>query len=278
MDEKIQHLLLYFVSIGGFILIVGAIMGGVSDFEFNRQFYEQDPRLSNHHQLSDTVSNTELFLICILIPFFFSFVVVLAFPSAKEPVFSWKDRGLELFALLCSYTVANCVTAFIQSTCITLFDEPRPNMFFLCNYQGFRDAVDSGNFTNYLAITDPNRLGNTDNCWDQDQVPAVMQAFFSGHASFSFCSMFWLVLVLIHYTKVFPVMKYLQFLNWLPLIISGWISYSRVYDYMHSELDITVAALIGMFSSYYFFEDFLYFFGKKGNEGSGDKEKEILIP
>lgn len=48
----------------------------------------------------------------------------------------------------------------------------RIRLTFKCNYHGYRDALESGNFTYYLENTVPGRRGSMENCWEKDIVIA----------------------------------------------------------------------------------------------------------
>jgi membrane-associated phospholipid phosphatase len=275
MDEKTKEAIFYILTIATYIVAVSVIFAGCQGFEFNRQFYEQDPRYSYYRSLGDTVGTTELILLCLLIPFFCVILVVGCFVYAHGSL-SRTQKAIEVVLLMFSYFGAIGVSGLAQATLSTIFDEPRPSLFYLCNYQGFRDAVDSGNFDTYISLTSSTRLGDTDNCYDQDYIPNAMRGFPSGHASFAFSAMFWLILFFIHFSKRYSWMKYFQCLLWLPIILATWIAYSRVYDYQHSELDVTAGALLGMGAAYYFFEEYLDFFNKRWKKENNDLTEPLM--
>ncbi len=273
-----QQIGLYFLSAISYIVILAIIYGGVASFKFHRIFYERDPRWSNYRSLNDTVSDTALICINLLITFFSILFMVFCCLERNIQNITNVEKQKEVLVLCISYGVTLGVTALIIAIMKILFTEPRPAMFYLCNYQGFRDAVDSGNFTSYYSLTDANNIGNTANCWDKDHVPDCIYSFPSGHSAISFCSMFWLVLFFVEATKKskYAWMRYFRFVLWFPLLLAFYIAYSRVYDYKHSELDILTGCLIGVGCAYHFFYDYIDFFRFQQNEET--KEPEQLIP
>ena len=276
-----QQIGYYFLSCCAYIIILGIIYGGIQSFHFHRIFYERDPRWSNYRSLSDTVTDTALILINLLIG---SFTIILMVFLCLDRDFSnvmKAEKLKEVLILLISFLTTFAVTAEIVGIAKILFTEPRPSMFYLCNYKGFRDAVDSGNFTSYLALTDPNTIGSTANCWDRDFVPDCIYSFPSGHSALSFCSMFWLVLFFSDHLRkpsYAPWIRYYRFLVFFPLILAFYIAYSRVYDYRHSELDVTVGALIGVTGAYLFYSEYSDFFreSQKGEETASLNQNPMM--
>jgi membrane-associated phospholipid phosphatase len=291
MEAYIKEIMYYALSCLAYVLALGIILLSVKDFKFHRQFYEQDPSFSYYRQLSDTVSDVELWVLNIIITCFCIIsILILAVNSHNEKhvIFTTsasanttlslsRRKYFEIGVLLVSFGTTIAVTGLTVAILKVLFTRPRPSFFFLCNYQGFRDAVDSGNFTSYLSLTSPSHLGNTVRCWDQSWIPDSIYSFPSGHSAISFCSMFWLICFFLHFFKELPnFAKYLRFLLWIPLILACWIAYSRVYDYKHSELDVTVGCLIGIVCAYYFFQEYISFFrdtSKRLNQ-QGELENE----
>jgi membrane-associated phospholipid phosphatase len=295
MEAYIKEIIYYAFSCLAYVLVLGIILLSIKDFKFHRQFYEQDPSFSYFRQLSDTVSDVELWAYNILITCFCIIVILILVvnnDNEKHVIFTTsatvhstlsltKRKTFEIGVLLISFGTTIAVTGLSIAIMKVLFTRPRPSFFFLCNYQGFRDAVDSGNFSSYLALTSPNNLGNTARCWDQSWLPDSIYSFPSGHSAISFCSMFWLICFFLHFFKQLPkIIKYLRFLLWIPLILACWIAYSRVYDYKHSELDVTVGCLIGIVCAYYFFEDYLTFFRdtSKRLSNAGALDNEEILP
>jgi phosphatidate phosphatase len=120
---------------------------------------------------------------------------------------------------------------------------PRPVFFYLCNYKGYYDAVHSGNYTAYYAATNPDKIGDYNDClnFTNDSVAS----FPSGHASFSFTCMTFTVMVLQDMLKIKNGFTLWGMLTYSPLIVSAWIAVTRVHDFKHHEDDILAGAIIG---------------------------------
>ncbi len=272
----------YFFS--NFFVIVG--LGIISlcinkFYNFERQFFEQDPNYSYYSlKHGDTVPGNLLFGLsigvsagCILI-----FTVIHHLMNSSQ----WKhsQTRISFFAILLEHLWLNyiaLITALAVSSLFTdiiknLFSHPRPDFFYLCNYQGYRDGIDSGNLTQYYALTNPTTLGKEDNCWDQTAMIGAMKSFPSGHASLSFAGMsftsfFLLQLCYLNHkysskissanggsttTCLSSYINFIivRFLCFTPYIISVWIAVTRIRDYKHGEIDVTVGGGIGIVCSY----------------------------
>lgn len=234
-----------------------------------------DPNFSYYRSLSDTVSDIELFLLTILISCFSIFLMIFCLSDRQLTSIS-QEKLKDVAALLISFFTSFSVAGLVIQILKILVTKPRPSMFYLCNYQGFRDAVDSGNFTDYLSLTSPQTIGDTSHCWDQDYVPDCIYSFPSGHSALAFVSFFWLVEFFLHFTRRFPFMKNLKWLLWLPMVLATWIAYSRIYDYKHSELDVVTGALIGVASAHYFFGDFVVYFQQEHDKKRDDLSEELV--
>jgi diacylglycerol diphosphate phosphatase/phosphatidate phosphatase len=207
----------------------------------------------------------------ILISCFSIFVMIFCLTDRQLTNLSqekWKEILILLLCFFTSYGVSGLIVLVVK----TIVSKPRPSMFYLCNYQGFRSAVDSGNFTSYNILTNRQSLGNTANCWDQDFYPDCIYAFPSGHSTLAFVAFFWLVLFFIHFAKRYPFMGSLKWLLWFPMILATWIAYTRIYDYRHDEVDVLTGALIGIACAAYFFQDFLIFFEETKTENPRKSE------
>lgn len=237
--------------------LVGSIIFtlAILKYNFNREFYEQDPDLSYYSTNTDIVSDTNLYLINI-IPV--SIIIVIIFGLSK-PVEFIDSKVKEVVYIVIIYFLTICTNILITEILKKFFGKPRPSIYYLCNYQGFRDGIQSNNLTQYYLLTNSHNLANTDLCWDQSALPNAVSSFPSGHTSFSFCSQTFLVVILnwlfssFSYSVNYNIycLSKLKFLSYIPLILAGWISISRIYDYKHNEVDLVGGFIIGCCIGYY---------------------------
>jgi hypothetical protein len=185
-DEHITHMVLWFIGSGIFA-------GCMLMYKFNRQFYEQDPDLSYYSTNSDIVSDTNLYLINI-IPVCAILIIIFGLSKPNELVDS-KIKEIAIILLLYFLTIGTNI--FITEILKKFISKPRPSVFYLCNYQGYRDGINSNNLTEYYSLTNPHNLANIDLCWDNSALPNAVSSFPSGHTSLSFCSQTFLVIFLI---------------------------------------------------------------------------------
>lgn len=122
---------------------------------------------------------------------------------------------------------------------------PRPEFYYLCNYKGYADAVDSGNYTLYNSITKVNAPEDYANCYDQQMVSEATSSWPSGHSSMSFCSLLVTSIVIREMLNIKNVFTLYGMISFSPLIISLWIAVSRCLDNKHHEDDVLAGAIIG---------------------------------
>ena len=165
----------------------------------------------------------------------------------------------EIFIILLLYFLTIGINIFITEILKKFISKPRPSVFYLCNYQGYKDAIQSNNLTQYYSLTNQNNLANTDLCWDKSALPNAVSSFPSGHTSLSFCSQTFIVIFLIWFfetceksihLKTYNLLK-LNFLAYVPYILAGWIAISRIYDYKHNEVDLIGGFIVGCTVGYF---------------------------
>lgn len=246
--NQIIHSIIWFVGSGIFAL-------AMLKYNFNRKFYEQDPNLSYYSTNMDIVSDTNLYLINI-IPV--SIIIMIIFGLSK-PVEFIDSKLREVVYIIIIYFLTIGTNIFITEILKKFFGKPRPSIYYLCNYQGFRDGIKSNNLTQYYLLTDSHNIADIDLCWDQTSLPNAVSSFPSGHTSLSFCSQTFLVVILYWLFSSFSFsvnyniycMSKLKFLSYIPLILAGWISISRIYDYKHNEIDLVGGFIVGCCIGYY---------------------------
>ena len=150
-------------------IIIAVIVGQASyamDIKF-RLFFERDADLSyypsNHIPNFDSVTVGAVIGMSVGIGLAFcviSTAMVVISPSTGRT----KDTGLSRFQHFLIYALALIFSLLAQSAATDIIKvsdaRPRPSVFYICNYQGYREAVDSGNFTSYNSLTTVGAAGN----------------------------------------------------------------------------------------------------------------------
>ena len=127
---------------------------------FTHFIIERDPALSYPYVTSETVPVTLLGVYALLLP-----LVVLALygvlgfgqlPSYRLKRALGTDRlphALARWVVLLGWVMATLLCQLFTQ-CVKVYGgRPRPNFFAMCNYQGYNDAMKSGNFTSYDTHT-----------------------------------------------------------------------------------------------------------------------------
>lgn len=194
-----------------------------------QEFFEQDLALSYSFD-GDTVSTTTLWLINFFV--MFSTFVIIYFCSSN---ITSNKMIICCFFLFNSIVLVDLITEYLKRGA----GEPRPCAFYLCDYKGYAEAVDSGNYTSYYASTTFGVIGDFFECGNQD----AFMSWPSGHASTSFTSML-SSSILLHYNFEFqdPILNTIYYSL---LIISTYIAISRVQDNKHHTYDVACGAIIG---------------------------------
>lgn len=135
-----------------------------------------------------------------------------------------------------------CSTEIIK----VIVSRPRPSFYYLCNYKGYSNAVNSGNYTLYNELITINAIGNYDYCYNNNEVNNSISSFVSGHTSISFCSMLFTTFIV---QKMFNIKNSFTLLGMFSygfLIISAWIEITRIQDMRHHEDDIIGGVIVGL--------------------------------
>lgn len=85
---------------------------------------------------------------------------------------------------------------------------------------------------------------------DDQAINEAQLSFFSGHASFSAFTMIYLVFYLDHSIKSTHIKLFKPFIQFLCLLITVYISLSRVFDYHHHWSDVLFGFVIGAIMAY----------------------------
>jgi len=144
------------------------------------------------------------------------------------------------------------ITTALFNTFKIITGKLRPNFFAVCNYAGYADAFNSGNFVSYFNATSPDNFGSISRCLGAyADVEDSRKSFLSGHAAVSFCGMFYTSLLItsgfLPGTWYYPF----RFLACIaPLYLSSWIAITRIQDKEHFTEDVVAGALLGIFVAY----------------------------
>lgn len=126
-----------------------------------------------------------------------------------------------------------------------------PNFFAGCDYAGYRTALQTGNFAEYLSLTSPGVPGSVSKCRDSSYFNENRRSYPSGHASTAFAGLGILVAYFRWFLNV-PRGNWFSIRGALaasPLILAAWISISRLLDFVHHPYDINAGAIIGIFGA-----------------------------
>lgn len=208
-------------------------------------FIERDPSLSYPFKKS-TVPTSTLIALAICIPGGLMLLfITIASLRRKVSATRW-------FAAVAAHCVAiaQCLlfTQAITDTIKNVTAFPRPNFFAYCDYDGYREALSSGNFTDYLAATSPTAIGSVSHCrGPQHDVDDAQLSFPSGHASTSFAAMTLATLFLRHALSIRKGVhtSAQAIFAAAPLALAAWIAITRVRDRYHNTVDVLCGAVIG---------------------------------
>lgn len=226
---------------------------------FQNQFFERDPALSYFQTTGDEVTTDMLYEITLSISFFL-LIFVAAF-SKKAPKFKFylfkNSTNHELLTKRLNFMVLfflgfGCAVFSGESVNTILKNvvgRPRPAAFYMCNYKGYADAVNSGDYTTYDSLTTANAEGFVSNCYGTYN--DAWSSFPSGHASMSAISMTYCTLLLRNFLEIEDNI-YLGFKNMVafsPMVLAAWICVTRLIDRKHHPDDIIGGFLIGSVSA-----------------------------
>jgi len=228
------------------------IIGGVVQkwgVPFHRYFSERDPTLSYPYITAVQVPTWLLFTLAWFVP---AFVTALAqyllFKRFGSKVRKFKVAKFFLAQLVLFQAIG--LTLFLTSLSKVFFGRQRPNFFAFCDYKGYRAAMETGDYTAYLANTNPGARGDIQYCLASDsEINESMFSHPSGHASMSFSglgflSLFLLQVLLAHKpTKRHHVWKAIVFM--VPMFIAIIVAATRTRDYWHNYDDTIMGALLG---------------------------------
>jgi len=220
---------------------------------FQRFFVEQDPTLSFPYEKGfdrgEAIPNTLIILLAIPIPLvlIISWIVFWKFCIKLEV----KDsRVLDIFLAILAFLEAVSMNLALTTFLKNFVSRKRPNFFAMCNYQGYRDALATRNFTIYLQNTTFGVPGDMAKCLEPDisLIRDSQYSFPSGHSSSIFCALVFIGLLMTvtlrNFTTKHIMLKgiTLALFVWTAAIIAG----TRPRDYWHNFDDILGGMIIGL--------------------------------
>lgn len=211
-------------------------------------FFERDISLSQA-KVTESVSTAGLVGI--------SFIFPLLLIGSLHTLYCWRTGmqwmriGRSVVYVLLGLCQALLIAKAIYETMKLSFGRPRPNFYAYCNYAGYREALESGDFTAYNANTTVGNFGSVSKCTASTaEITSSLSAFPSGHAAMSFAGMLYLTMYFRSAVNLKGVHVTLGslFTCW-PLIVSSYIALSRFRDHFHFTDDVAVGSMIGIGSA-----------------------------
>lgn len=240
-----------FACLSGFLLLLAVIycviMRYYKTYVFHQTFVEQDPGLSYPYVENETVP---YFLLLVLIIFVPQIALCTSYIMFGRHVPTCKYAYLTIINF--GYIMCMLITSAIVNTMKIMYGEPRPSFFGICNYQGYRDALNSGNYTSYDSLTEFGRFGDDSHCSvSQDEINDAYMSFPSGHAALIFSSIIYASMVLLFFRNR-SVKHYVIgiFVSACYVGLAVWVCYTRVMDYKHKSSDVLAGVIIGCIIAY----------------------------
>jgi len=198
-----------------------------------RFFVQQDPRISNPYEPS-SVSTLCLGVLAVLLP-----ACLICIMRSYGQLGSTPQEPL-----LIAFGLVHSTQWAVVGTFKGLVGRLRPNFFALCNYCGYRDALKSGKFTDYMACAPAGLPGDFEKC--RDTMKSGRLSFPSGHSSTAFAGLGFLGFMLAAAARRAGCPPLVQVLCTLPpLFAASWVAATRVQESWHFESDIFAGSTIG---------------------------------
>ena len=239
-------------------------------------FIEKDPALS-YPFANDQISHLTNLVLSITIPLILISIIKYFHDRNSEKITTpaWLLIGL----LQCL-----SITLAIYTSLKTFIGYPRPDFFSVCNYNGYNQALMTGNYTHYDSLSHFGHKGNVANCLaSQQSITYGFQSLPSGHACLSFASMTYTVFLIrfLFDRGSKPQWKWFSFsglVSLSPLYFSVWVSFTRIQDYKHRPIDVTIGTLIGVFIAYLSWQNIVYYGKLQIKDNNKDKNKNADQP
>jgi len=167
--------------------------------------------------------------------------------NTPERVKQAIDPILDLFLSQLAFLEAHAMQLFIVEFLKNFLGRKRPNFFAYCDYKGYREAVSTNNFTQYLNQTTFGVPGNIEYCLDKSSIADSQKSFPSGHsaavfAGYGYLGIYLLTILNIRY-KGHNMPK--GFVSFLVLFVAVMVAGTRPRDYWHNYEDVLAGSAIG---------------------------------
>jgi len=215
---------------------------------YQRIIFERDPALSYPFYRDSLESVPDaLLLIISLIPMICTNAFLILFRLRCRPAATIPRKFLSPVTFTLAFSEAVLLTLVATEFLKKFVGRPRPSFFAMCDYQGYRQAILSGNFTLYDTQTSAGRISNRLLCRESSLLVDAQSSFPSGHSSVSFCAFAFsgtFLLALLHWlTPRHNMAKgMLAFVNFT---VAAIIAATRTRDYWHNFDDVLAGSVIG---------------------------------
>lgn len=249
--EHTDKFLKFYINCILSILFIVIMIGCTQLLPHNkRQFFEKDINLSYYNKKTDEITVTMLYIISLVTSY--GICIVLAnFNTIEWEKSKYKYIGkLNLFVMqILALTYAILSSGLATELIKKLVSSPRPEFYYLCNYNGYTDAVESGNYTMYNLLSVEYKLGDYNNCKNNNGLIDAISSFPSGHTSTAFSSLLFSVFVIQRMLGLKNIFSLGGTMSFLPLVAGAWIAITRVQDMKHHDYDIMAGTIIGSICS-----------------------------
>ncbi|XP_034484877.1 phospholipid phosphatase 5 isoform X2 [Drosophila innubila] len=180
--------------------------------------------------------------------------LVIAVPLALTIIFyAFTRNRRDFWAASWAWTLAVCTNAIPTSMLKITVGRPRPDYFYRCFPDGIMVLNETANALG-SSILDFNCTGRL------SEINEGRKSFPSGHSSFAFASFGFVAYYVGAKLHAFDARGRGQ--AWrlciavVPLIVAALVAVSRTCDYHHHWQDVTVGALIGLFTGYFSYRQY----------------------
>jgi len=223
---------------------------------FDRFFLEQDPSLSYPLESGFAGGEEVPTEVAIVLVLPVSMLILLVLQLSAKKLFEYVNlqqtgmhpKSLNFFVVQMAFIEALGMTLLGCEFLKPFAGRKRPNFFAMCDYHGYRTAVATNNFTEYISLTNPGTPGKLSNCRATPREILESQfSFPSGHSAAIWCSMTFLALylyyVLQYYSTKHNMSKGIGAITFLA--IACMVSVTRPRDYWHNFDDILGGSILG---------------------------------
>jgi len=263
-----------FLEILGFLLLISPmayIYVFASQFHpYHRGFFCDDQNLK-HPYLPQTVPIVQCVLIWAAVSTFFIIVVETLRARAEEQAGERRNKpfqdnrtpwiAVELYRHFGYFTLGAITTLLFTELSKYTIGRLRPHFLTLCKPKLTSELCDDKFGYKKFVTEDEDEIceGLINGDVTKKQLHEARLSFLSGHASFSFyCGMFLIIYLQARLSNfprhqsapvkiVYRALKILRpFIQFAMIILSFWISLTRISNYFHHPMDVLTGAVVGM--------------------------------